>query len=752
MKRLLVVIALLLIGCEQGAITQESSDILAQGSEASRQLNIYRQTLLSPASGEAIRIDAATELLVSESPLARSILIEILDPNQPKPPILAVCKALIESRTNGEQVQNPDDFIDPLLLILKSSDPGAAKLAAEATLIFTYKEISKQLEAIVTDSAIPPEIRAVSVEALKRPDMDAIFKLMDLLDDPEGAVVKAAEQVLNSRGIPVVGKNYWTREQIRREIKRKGTDKFLREWLIRQEGELNKLRQEVDFWIAEYLKAQDVIYEGLAEEAKGQFLMGHLSNPEAMMRLWALEKVEELRLGTSKLPDELGPRLVELVSDQDRDVRLKTANLLSLMVAINSAEKLLEQFETEEDAQVKAKVFVALGEACYNAFLPSSKIKLNPEIREKTLSFALDYLELDVPAHSRQGAEVVRKLLEQNGIDESQLNIYLAKLIDRYMKAAGEKDNILAGELLRVMAAMCAQGIHKDHASRLFRPLFEEGLDSNQELITEAAVDGLIYIDKTSALKIFIEKGLINNADDIIAEKVIDLAGQVGGVSDLEPLSEKLDDETHAKAAWRAMLKIFSGSQAKIEDLGLWIAKFDTDILKQTISKDQFISFLLIVEQKATAEKSDELQHSAQKRLADLYLSTEDFEKAAAYFGVLLANAETSEEKDALLSKLMTAYIGQANIKAIKGLIAQRLLEKDFSPEDDFITSVDSFLKTEKDSKLSEELLKELASIQLPKPRPVWQNQINTWTNPAPATPAPEKEEAEVKEEENQNK
>ena len=92
------------------------------------------------------------------------------------------------------------------------------------------------------------------------------------------------------------------------------------------------------------------------------------------------------------LPAELGPVLVNLISEPDRDIRLNTAKLLSLMGELNSAEKLLEQHKAEQDDEVRTEEFVALGVACSYAFLPNSGIKIPVVIKKQTLELACEYL------------------------------------------------------------------------------------------------------------------------------------------------------------------------------------------------------------------------------------------------------------------------------------------------------------------------------------------------------------------------
>ena len=70
----------------------------------------------------------------------------------------------------------------------------------------------------------------------------------------------------------------------------------------------------------------------------------------------------------------------------------------------------------------------ALGEACYFAFSPGSSITLPESIYSETLEIALNYLRSDQPATAKIGADVIRKLLEPNGIDSYEAAVYLTAL------------------------------------------------------------------------------------------------------------------------------------------------------------------------------------------------------------------------------------------------------------------------------------------------------------------------------------
>jgi HEAT repeat protein len=689
-----------------------------------RELKIYKNTLLE-GKNEEIRIDAATELLFSEAPAARKILIDALIQSENNTARVAVCKALTLTRA-AQEPENTEDFIQPLLAILSTEqDPATAKLAAEATLIFEYEQLSEPLGKIVTDVSQPATARLNATEALKRPDIGAISKLMDLLEDPEQQVVMAAEKALESLGIPV-GRDAQARKQIIEGLQRKGLDEFLRDWLIRQERDMARLETERDFWQKQYLAAQDRIYDGINDDAKkGEFLVEHLAGSQAVVRLWALEKVYQVLLGTrpkSKLPSEIGPILVGLVSDQNRDIKLKTAKLLSLMGELNSAKNLLEQLKIEPDDEVRTELFVALGWACYYAFLPDSGIEIAPEIRKQTLEEAAKYLVEADGQKAQKGAEVIRKLLEQDGLTPEEIGRYLGLLHQRYSQDG--TDESLRGELLNTMARLCDQSVYKDEAKKVFKPFFEQALNDETDLVREAAVDGLIYIDPKAAIKT-LRKDFVNDSSIGVRTKIIELAGTVGDKEDLDWLAEKLALSAESEGAWQTMLKIFRRSDAAV--LNEWTGKFESQSLKNGISDEQMAFFLEIAEQKAVGENKPEMVKAVRDKLAQLYTQLGSYEQAAKYWGLMRESAETAEEKEAISVNLLEIYLKWPNVEAAAQLVENSLLEKDLEPNNVIVKSIDVHLLEPAAGFDPNEILAVLGQIQTPEGRPKWIEQFRKW-------------------------
>ena len=695
--------------------------------EPDKQLKINRDALLKGPS-EQMRIDAATVILFSKNPQARNILLDALKQSENSAARIAVCRALSQTRGTKEPIENKEDFIQPLIEILATEeDFTRAKWAAEATLIFEYEQISERLEKIVTDPALPARARLNTIEALKRPDIGALSKLVDLLDDSDKEVAGAAETTLISLGIPV-SKDPKIREQIINDIKHQGEDEFRRSWEIRQQHQerMRELEKELEWWQKQYLTALDQIYKGKTDDvAKGRSLAEHLNDSKAIVRLWALEKVYQWWVGTgtkSNLLAELGPILVNLISDQNREVRLKTAKLLSLMGQLNSARQLAKQLEIEQDEEVRMEMFVALGEACRYAFQPNSGIEIPLEVRKQALERAVRYLTEQDPEKAQNGAEVIRKLLEQDGLTSGEVDRYLGLLAERYEKQ-NKADGALQEKLLSVMAGLCAQSAYKDKSAKLFKPLFEKALSDKTDLVRQAAADGLIFIDKTKALK-KLREDFVN--DTAITQKIINLAGEVGGKDDLDWLAEKIGTTAEGELAWQTMLRIFKSSSSDAAVLEKWIGEFES---QAKLSDEQKLSLLEIAERKAFGEKKLKMLKSVREKLSQLYVKSGKFKQAAELLGKMREAASTVEEKEAILPDLLDVYLKWPNAERAVKLVDNCLLEKDLEPNSGVVLSIDNYLTRPPAGADPNEILEALSKIKLPEARPKWAEQLKRWAD-----------------------
>jgi HEAT repeat protein len=725
-------VILLLAGCQQGATKVDSNIMMVPTAETlprvetDTQLKVNQEALLRGAT-EDVRLDAATVMLFSDSPRARQILIDTLKQSENKQARMAVCRALTVSRETRRPIRNKNDFIEPLANILKTEEGSPAKFAAEALLIFDYDAIANILEPMAKDESMPVKARLNAIYAMKMQlDIKAITRIAELVEDKDKQVSAAAGDALRSLGVPV-SRDARRRAQILSELRTRGMERFQRDWLIRQESRVNELEKERDQWRKLYLGSLDRIYEGLGEEGqRGKFLIEQLNNSESMIRLWALDKVSQWRIGTqSKLPAELGPVLIKLVSSDNRDVRLATAKLLSLTGELSSAERLAEQFKVEQDEEVKTELFVALGAACHYALVPTSGSQLSPELRKQTLEWAAGYLNDEDAKKAHRGAEVIRKLIEPGGLAEDDAARYMDMLVERYSRDKQKGNSVLRGDLLGTMARLCGQNIYKPESAKRFAGLFEQALSDESDLVREAAVDGLICVDRPRALKL-LAKDFVNDRSQIVRDRVMELAGEVGGKDDLAWLWDKLGANSEGKTAWQAMLKIFNNCDVNvIED---WIGRFNSQAGKGKLSDEQYVSFFELAERKAIAENQAEMIRTSREKLAQLYAKAGQFEQAAEYLGKLRGLAKTAEQKEAILGQLVDVYLRWPKMAAATQLVGNCLLEKDLGNDSAVIRSIDAFLDNPSEGSDPNVVLKSLRRIKSADQRPLWHQHLARWS------------------------
>jgi HEAT repeat protein len=728
-KRLFFVLMFSLVCCQQSIFGEEEAGILDNENESvveaklDDQLQINKNALLQDPN-EQIRIKAAMVMLHSNNPIDRDILINILIEKDNKAACMAICKALIQTIPSNGTIKDKEDFILPVLGLLDTEVADEARLAAETTRVFNYESIGVSLEEIATDVSKPIITRLNTINALKlRSDMKAVIMLINLIDDAEKQVAAEAEKALRSMGIQV-GRDPETRKRNIEEIKQRGQVPFLRDLLIRQETQIREMREELNLWQKRYISALDRLFDAIqGEKAKGDFLSENLNSTDAEVKKWAIDEIIKWRQGTNpNLPDELGLILINLISDKNKDIRLKTAELMALWVKLNSAKPLLTQLDVEKDDQVKTALLVALGEACYYA-LPNPPEKISPEImeiRKKTLEWAAKFLSDEDVKKSQTGSQVMKKLLKRDGLNPDELNRYLALLVVRYEKQKSTPNGTLREELLSSMSGLCAQdSVCKDKAGELFGPIFEEALRDETDFVRETAVDGLMYIDKTKALETL--RDVVNDPSVTLRKKIIAIADEVGSKEDLNWLAEKIGVNSESEPAWQAMRNIFRGSDAIVFDE--WVDKLTSQSSKVKLNDEQKINFLKIAESKVANGNKQKIR----KRLAALYYQTGQFEQAAEYLRQLYETTQIIEEKDEILPDLIYSYLKVSKSDSATELLAYYLAERDIDPNNAIIKSLEQFFTDPPSGYDLYSTINALSTIKPPQQRPMWNQWLQGW-------------------------
>ena len=698
--------------------------------EMDTQLRINKTALLENKNDKG-RVDAAGLLLSSENPAARDILLEVLRRTDNPQARAAVCEALNPARVGQKPLRNKEDFVKPLIAILRSEeDPEIAKRAAEATLIFGYSQVQQDLEKAATDPSLSINVRMNIVYALKRhPDREAVAKLVTLLGSPDLQIVEAVRAALTSVGIPA-SQDPTIRRQMLADLRQHGVEAFLRERLVRQETRVRELETDLLAMQKRYLTALGDGFDSRANDAaKNAFLLQQLSSPEIVVRLWALDKLQELRnaKGTLKLP-ELELVLSALISDSSRQVRLKTARVLAKMGELNTSKPLLEQLKVEQDEQIKREMLVALGEACYAGSMPTAGRKVPEEIRREALEWAIKFLNEPDTEKVRSGAAVVSKLLEQEGLKQDDVDRYLKALSERYGLSIAGADPAMRAYLLGAMAGLCAaRSTCREQAVKLYSGSFEQALSDKAEIVRLSAVDGCVNIDKVGALR-KLRETMATDSSVAIRQKLIDLAGEVGGPQELEWLAAKMGVAGENETAWQAMQKIFRASDLTV--LTEWAIKIDALAAAGKVAVEQRIAFSKLVEQKAQSENKADVLRNVQANLAQLYVASNNLKLASESLNALLRSATTEDEKQRLQSQLLGVYLRSASMDQASEIIYKYLSAKELASQTGLVVrSLEEYLNDPKTTDPGA-VLGALQQIKVKDPETAraWQVSLSRWT------------------------
>jgi HEAT repeat protein len=730
-------------GCSQGVVSAEPPQAAGEASveqQLGKQLRINKAALFE-GSTEQIRIDAATVLLLSEDAMARKILTDTLAQTAGVEAKIAVCKALSQSRTASERPKRLNDFAGPLLKVLETEENfDTARLAAEAMIVLDRNLLTGPLEKMAVDPSEKRHARINAMYAMRlQPDFEVIKLLMKLLDDTDNEVALEAEEHLRSLGIPIA-KDPQTRQKYLDELESKGLDAFLRDLGMGQEARVSQLTEEVDFWRKQYLSALSQLYVHIKEDkARSDFLALQLADEHPAVRLWALDKLKQWRLGTkSKLPfDKIEPVLLALISNENRLVRLRTSELLGLMIEMNSAGKLLEQLRVEKDEEVRMELFAALGGACHYALTPNSGSEVSEEVKTQTLEWAGRYLGEGGFEKPIKGAEVIRKMLEHEGWDTKVVGEYLGLLVKRYAGTDNDPQaRALRGELLRNMARICSQDVYKDESAKAFRPLFNKALYAETDLIREAAVDGLINIDASQALTALRDESA-NDPSARVRARLIELARQAGGHEDLVWLTEKLGQPQEHQPAWQAMLDIFKRSDADI--MAEWLGKLELQVPQGLISGDEWLFLLEMAERKAASSEKPGMLNSVREKMAVVHSNNGNFERAASYWGQVNEAISQPGAKAVVRGNLLNAYLRWPNLEQAVGLVHICLLEEDLGPDSPVVATIDAYLETPAEGADPNTLVGALEQMVVTEARPMWADQMRLWSQRLTPDTGPEK-------------
>jgi HEAT repeat protein len=705
-------------------VTPPDAEIAIVEDESSRQLRIYSDTLLQGAS-ESIRLDAAMGLLIRKDSAAQEVLLAALSAADNPMAQTAVCRGLIKGRNLGAAVGSLDIFLLPLVEMLKSSDISQAHLAAEALLVYQFEKITALLLDLAELPSADKQMRLNAIYTIQlRPEPEALKYLIQLLDDDDPDIVRGAEQALQeSFGVPMgTSRDVWAK--ILKDLEKKDPTEIRRERLLRQETRLREIQAERNRWQKLYLGSLDKEYELLDAVSKTSYLQERLGSDLPTIRLWALDKLQRY---SAESAVSLRDKLLSLLSDDSRQVRLATAKTLSAMSALNPAEKLMSRYKEETEPQVAMAIFEALGEACFFAFSPGSKINLPIEIKTQTLQIADSYAAKEDPEMAKNGSEVLRKLLELDGLTAKESEHFLQTILDRY-NLETQRNGSIRGELLTTMARLCGQGSQKSEAAKLYNSVFKEALSTKDKnnLVRQAAAMGMVNVDKTAAMRLFRELKLFEDSSPAVRQIMIDLSSQTGTSDDLVWLFAQLTSNGQSEPAWQAMIAILQRQDAVV------IVNWADQVKQNPSLSGQVAELLELAEQKAAAQKDEILVCQLQVRMLKQYWGKGLYDKVVIYRDKLLQkNIEKDYVQDALRQTdnyAVEAFLQLRQYNKAAAVVTDLLKRNLMSQNLELIEMISAYFASQKIAVADQKsLLNALIEIPVGPEQGWWQDRLEQW-------------------------
>ena len=135
---------------------------------------------------------------------------------------------------------------------------------------------------------------------------------------------------------------------------------------------------------------------------------------------------------------------------------------------------------------------------------------------------------------------------------------------------------------------------------------------------------------------------------------------------------------------------------------------------------------------------------TVREKLANLYISSGQYERAAEYLGKLRQMAQAPAQKNAILGQLVEVYLRWPKVDSAVRLVGNCLLERDLGTNSAVIRSIDAYFNKPSGSAEAMNVLKAFREIKTAEPRPLWEQQLARWDNLLGAVSKAEKPTAGV--------
>jgi len=594
------------------AVAQTAGPTSAVIAGDSAEIQTLAGQLADPSRASKTKLEAAEILLSRQSPQANEALKGFLLRGDNRAAQIAVAEAIASCQVERQE------FIEPLLTVLKGPDPLARPAAARALARYRNFGVLDRLLAIAQDRSADPLVRANVIVALRTVlDKKVVDALVSLLEEPDPVVTAAAAESLAAlTNIRAFGadslqwKLWWDAN--------KDKDRWV--WLNELAEGLARTKSALEADNAllrdRLARAMSDLYDATPTGQRDALVMTFLGDPLSDIRLAGLRLLDRRLAANETVTSEMRLSARALLADTDARVRQEAALLTAALGDKETLAALLDRLAAEDAPLVRRALLKALGQLHQAEALPAVLV----EVRSR---------HDDVAAAA---ADALARIASRNAMEGQRRSAAVEALVERYRQAAG------GGVELRE-ALLAAMGVVGDET---FAPVLGEAMKDPSAKIRLAAVTALGRVGDGGSAKLLVER--TGDSDRGVRQAALAALGSLGGKEQLSSVlrcaqPEAENDATVRQHAWEAAVAIL----ARCDDAT--VSAVADSLVDGAEAAEARVKILEMLSERFRKDASPRLP-AVQRKLAEALVKAGRAGEAAALLGqthAVFAAAESPE-------------------------------------------------------------------------------------------------------------
>ncbi len=434
------------------------------------------------------------------------------------------------------------EFIDPLLVVLRSGEPSVRASAARALVRYRSFGVIETLIVLAKDASVEGGVRVEAITALSSaPDKRTVEAMIGLLDDSTAAVRSAAAESLtrltNIRAFgddPQQWKQWWQANK----------DKDRSTWLVNLadslarakaalEADNTRLRERLGRTVSD-------LYDATPDTQREAMLLGFLQDPLPDVRLAGLRLVDRRVASNEPISPEVRNEVRAMLADGEVRIRQEAAIVVASLSEAEALKALLDRLGVEDSPKVREALLKALGQLRQAEALPAVLEEIGSRYENVATAAA---------------AALVR-IASKEPLGEAEREQAVEAIVLRYKAIAPSATN---GTDLRE-ALLSAMGVVGDES---FMPVLQEALKDPSAKVRLAATTSLAKVGKSAAAPAL--AALTADSDRGVRQAAIAALGAVGGKENLPTILNLTNPAVESDAvvrqqAWDVILTMLSGA------------------------------------------------------------------------------------------------------------------------------------------------------------------------------------------------